>query len=281
MHDVHRTVRAARKGHIMTIFGIDSSQSASEPLRVQATQCLARGANPRFWGRYFNGTDDRTFQYKGSEGKFLRGLQIPVLCWARQMGAVSDAYVSTAADHAKRNMQGVVAAFGAQYLWSNNIVPRLYLDLEPESGQPENVMAQAYYANWSAAIVAGLTAGGHTVKFRPAVYLNLNDNRQSFLNLNAACAAGSVCDGVWPAHYVYSNAADKTTPPPVSDQMVWDDAAPAHDPFPPGQPDQRVPKIGWQYYGDYPKPDGDVDFNMVNPAYETLVMNGTVMPPPP
>jgi hypothetical protein len=264
----------------MTIFGIDTSQNASEPLRVLAAQPL-NGGNPKFWGRYFNGTDDRTFQYKGSESAFLHRLGIPVLCWARQMWAVSDAYVPTAADHAKKNMQGVVAAFGAQYLLDHNIVPKLYLDLEPEDGQPEHVMAQAYYTNWSAAIVAGLTVGGHTIKFRPAVYLNLGDSRQSFLNLNAACAAGSVCDGVWPARYVRENPVDENSPPPQSNHMEWSDDAPAHDPFPPGQPDQHIPKIGWQYFGDYPKPNGDVDFNMVNPAYETLMMNGTVKPPPP
>jgi len=267
----------------MPIFGIDTSGSASEELRAQAAQRL-NGGNPRFWGRYFNGTDDRTYQYKGSEGAFLRGHGIPVLCFARQMWAVSDAYVSTAADHAKRNMQGVVAAFGAQYLFGHNIVPRLYLDLEPEGGQPEHVMAQAYYASWSAAIVAGLAAGGHTIRFRPAVYLNLGDNRQSFVNLNAACAAGSVCDGVWPARYVTNTDPQDHTAPPQSSHMAWSDDPPAHDPFPAGQPDQHIPKIGWQYFGDYPKPPkGDVDFNMVNPdpAFETLVMNGTVMPPPP
>ncbi len=63
--------------------------------------------------------------------------------------------------------------------------------------------------------------------------------------------------------------------------MTWSDKAPAHDPFPHDQPDQHLPKLGWQYFGDYLKPDGDVDFNMVNPAYETLVMKGTVMPPSP
>ena len=215
---------------------------------------------------------------------------IPVLCFARQMWAVGDAYKSAAAKHAKKNMQGVIDAFGAQYLLDQNMVPRLYLDLEPESGHPEHVMAQDYYTKWAATIVAGLTFGGHTIKFNPAVYLNLGDNGKSFVALNAACAAGTVCDGVWPAHYVHENpaggppesttCANKNTPPPTSDQMMWDDTAPAHDPFP--QPDQHLPKIGWQYFGDYPKtdPDGDVDFNMVNPAHEPLVMNGMVMPPP-
>jgi hypothetical protein len=279
----------------MALFGIDTSKPASEPLRVLATQRLAGGANPKFWGRYFNGTDDRTYQYgnpsSANEGVFLRKAGIPVLCFARQMWAVSDAYVSSAADHAKKNMQGVVAAFGAQYLLDHNIVPRLYLDLEPEGGHPEHVMAQAYYTNWSAAIVAGLTVRGHTIKFSPAGYLNLGDNGQSFLALNAARAAGAVCDGFWPAHYVHENRAggppedttpaNENKPPPMSDQMAWSDAPPAHDPFPPGQPDQHIPKIGWQYFGDYPKPDGDVDFNIVNRAHEAAVMAGTVMPPPP
>lgn len=278
----------------MAIFGIDTSKPASQHAMTLAAQRMAGGDTPKFWGRYFNGTDDKTYQYKSSENAYLRGLGIPVLCWARQMKFVGDAYASAAANHAKNNMQGVIDAFGAQYLLGQNIVPRLYLDLEPESGHPEYVMAQAYYTNWSAAIVAGLTVHGQTVKFRPAVYLNLGDNGQSFLALNAACAAGAVCDGVWPARYLpklppHPKPVDKTLPPPMSNLMVWDNTAPAHDPFPPGQPDQHIPKIGWQYYGDYPKtlaPDGktiiggDVDFNMVNPAYETLVMKGMVPPPP-
>ena len=249
---------------------------------MQATEPL-NGSNPRFWGRYFNGTDNRKYQYNRdpvqyngntvSENEFLSAVNIPVLCWARQMWAVSDAYASVAADHAKKNMQGVIAAFGAQYLFNSRIVPTLYLDLEPESGYPEHVMAQAYYTNWSAAIVAGLTAGGYAIKFRPAGYLNLGDNGQSFLNLNAACAAGSVCDGVWPARYV---KADENSAPPQASDMQWSNDPPAHDSFPPGQPDQHIPKIGWQYFGNY---QGDVDFDMVNPAYETLVMKGVVPSP--
>jgi hypothetical protein len=43
----------------------------------------------------------------------------------------------------------------------------------------------------------------------------------------------------------------------------------------------------WQYYGDYPKrklpngkiADGDVDFEMVNPAHEATVQSGLVLPP--
>jgi hypothetical protein len=46
--------------------------------------------------------------------------------------------------------------------------------------------------------------------------------------------------------------------------------------------------IAWQYYGDYPtrwvprREDpvgGDIDFDMVNPAYENLVLSGLVLPP--
>lgn len=80
----------------MTLFGIDTSQPASEPLRVRATEHLTGGTNPKFWGRYFNGDDDMSFQYKPSENAFLRGLGIPVLCFARQMKFVGDAYASVA-----------------------------------------------------------------------------------------------------------------------------------------------------------------------------------------
>lgn len=269
----------------MAVFGIDTSQNANDPLRVTAAERLI--GPPRFWGRYFNGTtDSNNYQYKASESAFLRGLGIPVLCFARQMWAVSE--VANAEAHAKKNMDGLIAAFGAQYLHDNNIVPRLYLDLEPEHRGPQYVMAQAYYEKWSAALLAGRPAGAHTIKFRPAVYLNLGQNRQSFLNLHAACHGGSICDGVWPAKYVREGgSSDETVPPPMSDQMVWSDTPPSlPDPIPPGAPMAHIPKIGWQYYGDYPKAtdgsshDGDVDFDMVNPAHESLVLSGCVLPPP-
>ena len=98
-----------------------------------------------------------------------------------------------AAAHAESNMRGVVEAIGAQYLLDRNISPLMFLDVEPETGKPEHILDQAYYAAWSATMVAGYKTGGSTIRFRPAVYLNLGDNQQSWLNLNAACAAGAVC----------------------------------------------------------------------------------------
>jgi len=292
----------------MAIFGIDTSKPASQELIDVAAQRLVGGDTPKFWGRYFNGADEMKHQYQNSENTVLAGVGIPVLCWARQMTYVGD-YAADAADHATKNMQGVIDAFGAQYLYNNHLVPRLYLDVETDD-HDYYVLSQAYYKNWSARIMLGLTAGGHTIRFRPAVYLNLRNSRKSVLALNAACAAGAVCDGVWPAHYVHENPTggppldttkeNENTPPPKSDHMTWQNEEPTHDiarqsgcehltlidalqhdPFPPGQPDQHIPKLGWQYFGDYPKtdPDGDVDFNMVNPAFGNFVMQGTVMPP--
>ena len=270
----------------MAVFGIDTSGRASQVLHDQAFPMIG---TPRFWARYFNGTSSNLFQYTSSEHAILRKLGIPVLCIARQMSVVSDA--SAAAAHAKRNMKGVVDAFGAQYLFAHNIKPTLYLDLEPEHRGPNFIMSQAYYTNWSAALAAGYTAGGHTITFRPAVYLNLGQSRQSFLNLNAACVAGSVCDGVWPARYVHeNNSTDEASPPPPSSAMVWNNAflTPEPNPIPPGKPNAHIPTIVWQYYGDYPRSrdahgklkKGDVDFDMVNPALESVVLNGCVPVPP-
>ena len=215
----------------MAVFGIDTSDHASQaaynlavqPPEGQTVPLIP--SPPRFWGRYFNGTtgqhDSNWFQYNSSEHTILRQLGIPVLCFARQMWAVNDA--AHAAAHAQRNMQGVVNAFGAQYLFNNNIRPMLYLDVEPETDNPASyILAQAYYTNWSAAIIAGISAGGHTITFRPAVYLNLKDNEMSFRNLNTARHAGAACEGVWPANYKYSDPNDMNLPynqrtsPPVS-----------------------------------------------------------------
>jgi hypothetical protein len=43
----------------MAIFGIDTSKPASQAAKTLAAQRLAVGDTPKFWGRYFNGTDDR------------------------------------------------------------------------------------------------------------------------------------------------------------------------------------------------------------------------------
>ena len=58
--------------------------------------------------------------------------------------------------------------------------------------------------------------------------------------------------------------------------------------MPHGQPNANIPVIVWQYYGDYPERrgadrkvhDGDIDLELVNPAYENLVMSGVIPAPP-
>jgi hypothetical protein len=271
------------------VFGIDTSGLATDALNTQAIPWI--GGPPKFWGRYFNGTTtNRNFQYDTSENAVLHQLGIPVLCFARQMWAVGDA--TAAQGHARLNMQGVVDAFGAPYLLGLNIAPILYLDLEPETHHPEYVMAQQYYQNWAATITAGFQVGGHTIRFRPAVYLNMGDNQQSFINLNAACAGGAACAGVSVAHYVHQAGPDPDVAPPIPfGSMAWNasDVTPHPNPIPPPHPTAQIPILVWQYYGDYPKvrlpnndiKDGDIDFEMVNPAYSAVVLSGVVPPPPP
>jgi hypothetical protein len=249
------------------------------------------GGPPQFWGRYFNGTTDRSFQYDASENAVLHQLGVPVLCFARQMWAVGDD--TQAQSHAQSNMQGVVDAFGAQYLLGLKIKPILYLDLEPESGQPDHVMSQDYYTKWAGAISAGFKIGGNTLLFRPAVYLNMGDSKQSFTNLNAACANGAQCVGISVAHYVHQTPApDPDVAPPLPyGSMAWSaaDTTPSPNPLPAPHPATPIPVAVWQYYGDYPKvrlpdrtiKDGDIDFELVNPAYTALVLSGVVPAPKP
>jgi hypothetical protein len=272
------------------VFGIDTSGPATNALNTQAIPWI--GGTPKFWGRYFNGTTDNDdYQYDASENAVLNQLGIPVLCFARQMWAVGDA--SAAKDHAQLNMQGVVDAFGAQYLLGLKIKPILYLDLEPETDHPEYVMNQQYYVNWAGAISAGLSTGGQTIPFRPAVYLNMGDSEKSFTNLNAACAGGAQCVGISVAHYVHEDGQpDPGIAPPLPyGSMVWSAAntTPSPNPIPVPHPATPIPVVVWQYYGDYPKTrlpngkikDGDLDFELINPAYVALVLSGVVPPPKP
>jgi hypothetical protein len=199
------------------------------------------------------------------------------------MWAVGDP--SNGPAHAQANMKGLVDAIGAQYLLDHNISPMMFLDIEPETHHPEHVMGQTYYETWSAAMVAGFSASAGTIRFRPAVYLNQGDNPQSWLNLNAAVAGGAACAGVSEARYLH----DKFSDPPTYDTMVWNDAdrTPEPNPIPHGQPNAHIPVLVWQYHGDYLSVtlpnghvrDGDLDFEMVNPAYNSVVLAGLVPPP--
>ena len=272
----------------MPLFGVDTSQPATKNVCTRAAPLIG-GVPPRFWGRYFNGTSDRKFQYNRSENAVLHQLGIPVLCFARQMECVGDP--ANAAAHARENMKGVVEAFGEQYLLNRKLSPILYLDLEPEGKKAAYILDQRYYAIWSASIVAGYKVQGGVIAFRPAVYLNQGDSQKSWLRINDACAAGAVCVGAFPAHYISQDSKDKVSPPPPSSAIMWNDQdrRPSPSPIPPGHANANIPVVAWQYYGDYPKkwvPDqkdpvpGDIDFDMVNPAQEELVLSGLVLPPP-
>jgi hypothetical protein len=269
----------------MATFGIDTSGNASDLLLTTALPWIS--GQPKFWGRYFSGTDDQNYQYDPSENKFLSQQGIPVLCFARQTSSVNED--GNAATHANANMQGVITAFGAQYLLSKKISPILYLDLEPEDA-PDNILSVNYYKNWSSALVAGVNVAGGTIRFRPAVYLNQGSSKQSWQNLNTACAGGAVCVGISIARYVSQDGPDPCVAPPLTaNNMVWNDAevTPEPNPLPTGQANANLPLLVWQYYGDYPSkrlPDGqcqggDVDFELVNPAYEAVVLSGVVPPP--
>jgi len=176
-------------------------------------------------------------------------------------------------------MAGVVEAFGADYLRAKSLSPILYLDVEGESDHP--ALPQKYYERWSKAICAGHKVGDTILPFRPAVYLNHGDDPNSSLSLNAACAAGAVCVGVSVAYYVHKDGSkDPASPPPPPEKMVWNtnDIVPRPLPIPHGHPDAKIPVLVWQYHGDF---DGDIDPELVNPAYEALVMSGTVPAPAP
>lgn len=270
----------------MALFGVDTSGVATDALSTKAASLIC--GPPKFWGRYFNGTSDRTYQYRTSENAVLHQLGIPVLCLARQMKFVGDP--SNAAAHARENMKGVVDAFGAQYLLSQSLAPILYLDLEPESSNPAYILNQQYYTTWSATIVAGFPIQTGVIRFRPAVYLNQGDSRKSWLRINDACAAGAVCVGAFPARYIRQDPKDEASPPPLSSALTWNDhdRTPEPNPIPPGHSNANIPVVAWQYYGDYPKRwvpghehpvGGDIDFDMINPAHENLVLSGLVLPP--
>ena len=68
-----------------------------------------------------------------------------------------------------------------------------------------------------------------------------------------------------------------------------DDLTPAPNPLPAGTPAVQMPVLIWQYHGDYltvrnssgkALKYGDIDFNLINPDYVSLLYHGCVASPP-
>ena len=92
------------------------------------------------------------------------------------------------------------------------------------------------------------------------------------------------------AFYVHKDGSnDPAAPPPSTrrDDLEHKQGNPQPHLLPNGHPNANIPVVVWQYYGDYPRErlpgrsirKGDVDLQLVNPAYENLVLSSTIPAP--
>lgn len=224
--------------------GFDITTPATK--KIVADAKIALGSVPQFVGRYFKGpgnTDPIQYQ-PASENAILHQVGLRVLCVARQTNKVGGSQAS-GATYGNQHASAVVAAFGHAYLAGLGYDPIIFLDVEP--APPLSV---EYWTGWSSACRAGITVGGKTVRFTPAIYINRFDDT-SWNNLASAMAGGAGCACAWVARYISWKAGD---PPPVWDEEFVSPEPPAQAP---------CPILLWQFIGDYK----DIyDFSVISTA---------------
>jgi hypothetical protein len=211
------------------------------------------GATPRFWGRYFVGSDA---EYRGHlENKILHdnGIRVAPVC--RETNLIHG-NSDKGRDIGSRVTSDILLTFGEDYLAAQGGVFYVFLDTEPA---PQPALSTDYYLGWSKAVVSA----SKKVKFLPAVYINHGDDRTANA-LKVAMQKGAQCYGLWVANYGRNSSL-------VSPWRKIQ-ATPAID--------LDCPVLVHQYIGDVNS--GIYDFNEINPyldAPDSLVLNRLILPP--
>jgi hypothetical protein len=256
--------------------GADSSDLVTSVWHGQSLLNLANqnlGQDPVLWGRYFKGPGNPShFQYQAPlENAALRERNIKLLPIARQTNHVSGDRALGTSD-AQTQVDGLIAAFGIQYLANMGADYFFFLDTEP--GTP---LSAEYYAGWSETVVnrsSNRSGGGFTI--HPCIYLNHGDDPTCRALNQAVNNDGAPCSGAWVAHYVRHPAMSCVAMPD------WDDA------FATPLTSITVPILLLQFtgdcYGTDPNnpDDGPLDCNQVNPNIDLKadLLDHLILPPP-
>jgi hypothetical protein len=231
--------------------GADTNYVVNEAVIVAAGRQL--GSNPLFWGRYFKGRNNPDdAQYKPArENSILRAHNIRVLPIARQTNhVVGDEQLGRT--DAKHNAEALIEAFSLDHLQHRGSRTLVFLDVEPE-----HPVSAAYYFGWASALVAS----ADPPIFAPALYGN-KSSAGTWAGLSAAVARGAECHGLWIAHYAVSSGCVPTP--------AWSD----REAVPVGIP-HGCPVLAWQFAAECV----GVDCNIINPAFQKVLMDGLVLPP--
>jgi hypothetical protein len=239
--------------------GADSSDLVTSIWHGKSLLDLANqnlGQDPVLWGRYFKEPGNSNhFQYQATlENAALAERNIKLLPIARQTNHVGGSR-SLGISDAQTQVDGLIAAFGVQYLANTGKDYYFFLDTEP--GVP---LSSDYYNGWSETVVnRSRNRSGGAFTIHPCIYLNHGDKPTCQALSHSVSNDGAECAGAWVAHYV-SHPAMSCVPMPD-----WDTGfATPESPIP-------VPVLLLQFTGDCfgtnpaDPEDGPLDCNQVNP----------------
>jgi hypothetical protein len=220
------------------------------------------GTAPVLWGRYFTSASTTgNVEYRHlKENQPLRDRGIRVLPIARQTLHVNGSQADGRAD-AEANADDLITTFGPDYLATQGGQFLLFLDVE---GVP--ALSADYYFGWATTLmVHSRNSTGGKVAILPCVY-GVQSDDLTWNNLNAACARGAECHGVWIARWRVRGC---NAPLPFDPAIV--------------SPRVQLPRkiLLWQYSDDCHGPGG-FDCDQTNPAIDLNqdLLDKCILPPP-
>jgi hypothetical protein len=215
------------------------------------------GQTIRFWGRYFKDAGNESpEQYQPEEeAALLNQRNIRVLPVARQTNHVNGSKAQ-GQDDGETNASAIVAGFGATTLAAMPSGLLVFLDVE---GPPHASLSANYYTGWSAGLVQKAQSAGVTLI--PGVYGAQGDN-QTWAQLVSAIDGGAQCAGIWSARPVTMGCHPLH---PFDEHL----ARPRHLP-------NSVKILILQAVQEC----HNLDFNVLNPAFEDDTLAKLVLPVP-
>jgi hypothetical protein len=238
------------------IIGADVDAVVTQSMIDTASQ--ETGASIQFWGRYFKepgNTSPQQYQ-PDEEARLLHDRNIRLLPIGRQTNHVNGTLELGATDGAS-NANAVIEAVGVSALQAMPQGLFIFLDVE---GPPHESLSAAYYRGWSGAVVQ--TARANDVTLLPGVYGAEGDS-PTWDQLKQAVAAGAFCTGTWIAR---PGTIGCHPLHPFDENHVR----------PPGLP-ASIRVLIWQCVQEC----HNLDFNMLNPAFEADTLAKMVLPSAP